>query len=111
MREYHRNPKFEPGQPLKELPTMAQHPEVKVTGEEILETERKERPLVLDPIIIASFGDFQAAFRKYLSYSYKDSGCTSQSAPPSGPGENQTGTSSGSQSCCNSYSSSVGSGK
>ena len=90
---------------------MEPHPEVKVTGEEILEAERKVRPLVLDPIIIASFGDFQAAFKKYLSYSYKDSGCTSQSTPPSGPGGTQTGTSSANQSCCNTYSLSAGSGK
>ncbi len=69
--------------------------ESKVTAEEILDAERKERPLVLDPIVIASFGDFQAAFRKYLSYSCKDSGCTSQSKPPSDPGEKKTGTSSG----------------
>ena len=69
--------------------------ECKVTVEEILETERKERPLLLDPIVIASFGDFQAAFRKYLSYSYKGVGCTGQSKPPNDPGETQTGTSSG----------------
>ncbi len=69
--------------------------ESKVTAEEILDAERKERPLVLDPIVIASFGDFQAAFRKYLSYSCKAAGCTDQSMPPSGPGETQTGTSSG----------------
>lgn len=69
--------------------------ESKVTAEEILETERKERPLVLDPIVIASFGDFQAAFKKFLSYSYKGVGCTGQSTPLNGPGETQTGTSSG----------------
>lgn len=73
---------------------MNQNKESKVTAEEILDAERKERPLVLDPIVIASFGDFQAAFRKYISYSCKDSGCTSQSRPPSGPDEKKTGTSS-----------------
>ena len=85
--------------------------EIKVSADEILEQEKKVRPLVLDPIVIASFGDFHAAFKKYLSYSYKDSGCTSQSKPPNGPGENQTGTSSENQSCYNSCSSSAGSGK
>jgi hypothetical protein len=74
---------------------MESRQEVKVSEEEILESERKERPLVLDPIVIASFGDFHAAFMKYLSCSYKGAGCTAQSKPPSGPGESQTGTSSG----------------
>ena len=64
---------------------MESHTEIKVTAEEILESERKERPLVLDPIVIASFGDFRLAFLKYLSYSYKDSGCTSQSTPQGDP--------------------------
>lgn len=90
---------------------MEAHPESKVTEEEILETERKERPLVLDPIIIASFGDFQAAFKKYLSYLCKDSGCTSQSAQPNGLDASQTGTSSASQSTRNMHSLSAGSGK
>jgi hypothetical protein len=64
--------------------------EVKVTAEEILEAEQKVRPIVLDPIVIASFGDFHAAFKKYLSFSYKDSGCTGQSKRPGAPDGNQT---------------------
>ncbi len=74
---------------------MSQSQEVPVSADEILEAERKERPLLLDPIVIASFGDFHAAFKTYLNYSLcKVSGCTAQSKPPSVPGVTQTGTSS-----------------
>jgi hypothetical protein len=71
----------------------------------------KQRPLILDPIVIASFGDFHIALKAQLSSLCKDSGCTSQSTPQSYPAGSQTGTSSGNQSCYNTCSSSVGSGK
>jgi hypothetical protein len=71
----------------------------------------KQRPLILDPIVIASFGDFHAAIKAQLSYLCKDSGCTSQSTQLNGPGGSQTETSSANQSCYNACSSSVGSGK
>jgi hypothetical protein len=74
---------------------MASQQEVKVSEEEILEAERKERPLLLDPIIVASFGDFHAAFLKYLSCSYKGVGCTGQSTRPNGPDGMKNETSSG----------------
>jgi hypothetical protein len=71
----------------------------------------KQRPLILDPIVIASFGDFHTALKAQLSYLCKDSGCTSQSTQKSSPVGSQTETSSVNQSCYNTCSSSVGSGK
>lgn len=90
---------------------MASVPEVKVSAEQILEAEQKQRALVLDPIVIASFGDFHATFKKYLSSSCKAAGCIGQSGPLSGLGGSQTGTSLSIEWNCNSCSSSAGSGK
>lgn len=81
-------PKFEPD---IAVPLKPQMETVNVSAEQILETEQKVRPLVLDPIVIASFGDFHKAFKAYLSSLCKDSGCTSQSKPKVGLGGSGTG--------------------
>jgi len=56
---------------------------VKITVEELEAVQPKERPLVLDPIVIASFGDLAAQLRAYISCLYKATGYTSQSTPQS----------------------------
>lgn len=55
-------------------------------------TVPKPRPLVLDPVVIATFGDFHASLRAHLTNCllYKDSGCTSQSTQQDGLGGSGT---------------------
>jgi hypothetical protein len=52
---------------------------VKITVEELEAIQPKERPLVLDPIVIATFGDLAKDLRMYISCLYKATGYTSQS--------------------------------
>lgn len=54
----------------------------------------RQRVLTLDPVVIAAFGDFREALKKQVSCLCKDSGCTSQSTQPNGPGDSKNETSS-----------------
>ena len=63
------------------------------SADEILEQEKKVRPLTLDPIVVASFGDLFSGLKDLLTcLSYKAARDTSQSKPPNGPGGSGTGT-------------------
>jgi hypothetical protein len=59
---------------------------VTLTAEQILELEKKARPLILDPIIISSFGEFQLEFRHLLNSLCKVAHDTAQSKKQGGPG-------------------------
>ena len=61
-------------------------PKVTVSEESILKQEKKERPLVLDPIIISYFSEFQHQFKTLLNSSCKAVLDTDRSKPQGGPG-------------------------
>jgi hydroxymethylpyrimidine/phosphomethylpyrimidine kinase len=56
---------------------------VKITAEELETVQPKERSLVLDPIVIATFGDLASQLRAYINCLCKATGCTFQSKPQS----------------------------
>jgi len=58
---------------------------VKISAEELEAIQAKERPLVLDPIVIATFGDIAIDLRHYLNSLCKATGYTYQSKPQSDP--------------------------
>jgi hypothetical protein len=58
-------------------------PNVKITAEELETVQPKERSLVLDPIVIATFGDLASQLRTYINSLCKATGYTSQSKPQS----------------------------
>ena len=57
--------------------------QVKITAEELETVQPKERSLVLDPIVVATFGDLAHQLRVYISSLCKATGYTSQSKPQS----------------------------
>ena len=62
------------------------------SAEAILETEKKLRPLTLDPIVVASLADFHKHLKEVVTYcSCKAERDTSQSKPPNGLGGSGTG--------------------
>lgn len=58
---------------------------VKITAEELETVQPKERSLVLDPIVIATFGDLAIQLKTYLNSLYRATGYTSLSKPQSDP--------------------------
>ena len=58
---------------------------VKITAEELETIQPKERSLVLDPIIIATFGDIASELRIYINSLCRATGYTFQSKPQSDP--------------------------
>jgi hypothetical protein len=57
--------------------------DVKPTAEELETVQPKERSLVLDPIVIATFGDLAGQLRAYINSLCKATGYTSPSKPQS----------------------------
>ena len=62
-------------------------PKVTVSEESILKQEKKERPLILDPIVISYFGEFQQQFKTILNSSCKAVRDTDRSKPQDGLGD------------------------
>ncbi len=58
-------------------------PHVKITAEELETVQPKERSLVLDPIVIATFGDIASQLRAYINSLCRATGYTCQSKPQS----------------------------
>ena len=58
---------------------------VKITAEELETVQPKERSLVLDPIVIATFGDLAIQLKTYLNSLCRATGYTSLSKPQSDP--------------------------
>lgn len=54
--------------------------------EEIEAIQPKERPLYLEPIVIAHFGDICNELKQYINCLYKATGYTFPSKPQCGPG-------------------------
>lgn len=59
---------------------------VTLTAEQILDVEKKARPLILDPIVISTFGEVQIQFRHLVNSLCKVAHDTVQSKPQGGPG-------------------------
>lgn len=62
------------------------HPRIPVSEETILKQEKKERPLVLDPIIISYFGEFRNDMKSVLSSLCTAGHGIGQSKQRGGPG-------------------------
>lgn len=56
---------------------------VKITAEELETVQPKERSLVLDPIVVATFGDLAIQLKAYINSLCRVTGYTSQSKPQS----------------------------
>jgi len=56
---------------------------VKITVEELEAVQPKERPLILDPIVITTFGELASQLRTYINSLCRATGYTSQSKPQS----------------------------
>jgi hypothetical protein len=56
---------------------------VKITAEELEAVQPRERPLILDPIVITTFGELASQLRTYINSLCKATGYTSQSKPQS----------------------------
>jgi hypothetical protein len=61
-------------------------PKVTVSEESILKQEKKERPLILDPIVISYFSEFHQQSKELLNFLCKAVHDTAQSKPQGGPG-------------------------
>ncbi len=56
---------------------------VKITAEELEAVQPRERPLILDPIVITTFGELASQLRTYINSLCRATGYTSQSKPQS----------------------------